>query len=399
MSEATAKREERLTSGYTGQMLFAIAFGSMSATAGRLAVPALLPTIIQTFQISAAQAGYAVTATIVAFGVAQYPGGRLSDELSRKTVLVVAAGMFLIGFAVLSISPTFILLLIGAAVIGVANGLYLPASLAEISELFTYRRGRAFGVNAASIQLGSAIGPGLVTVALAVGWWRLAFVPVVVLFGAVLIVMHLFSRDQYEFSEMPELDLRATLRRLTVSKQVRRTLLAFAVFGFTFQGAINFFPTFMQVTRDFEPVLANSVFATVFLLSMITNPLVGGLGDRFGYPLVAAGSVLIALCGLMILATFESTVATAASVLILGVGLSSFWPVMDAFIMEKLPDGSMAGDFGALNTFNLAGGSLGPVYVGYVAERAGYRLAYVGLAVPIIAVVMLLLLMWYADDR
>jgi MFS family permease len=380
-------------------MLFAIAFGSMSATAGRLAVPALLPSIIETFQISDAEAGYAVTATLVAFGVAQYPGGRLSDELSRKTVLVLAAGLFLVGFAVLSVSPTFLLLLVGAAVIGVANGLYLPASLAEISELFSSQRGRAFGVNAASIQLGSAIGPGLVAVALAVGWWRLAFVPVVALFGGVFVVLHFWSSDSYDFSGVPEFDLRATIRRLTVSRQVRRTLLAFAVFGFAFQGAINFLPTFMQVTRGFSPTLANVVFAAVFLLSMVTNPFVGSIGDRFGYPLVAAGGVLVALGGLAGLTSLESTAATAASVLVLGVGLSSFWPVMDAFIMDQLPDGSMGGDFGALNTFNLAGGSLGPIYVGFVAERTGYRDAYLGLAVPIVAVGALLLMMWYPGRR
>lgn len=380
-------------------MLFAIAFGSMSATAGRLAVPALLPTIIETFQISDAEAGYAVTATIVAFGIAQYPGGRLSDELSRKTVLVVAAGLFFVGFAVLSVSPTFLVLLLGAAVIGLANGLYLPASLSEISDLFSSRRGQAFGVNAASIQLGSAIGPGLVAVALALGWWRFAFVPVVVLFGVVLVVIHLFSGDPYDLSGMPDFDVRATLHRLTVSKQVRRTLLAFAVFGFTFQGAINFLPTFMQVTRDFSPTLANIVFASVFLLAMVTNPLVGGLGDRFSYPLVAAVAVLVALGGLFSLTSFESTAATAASVVVLGVGLSSFWPVMDAFIMSRLSDGSMGGDFGALNTFNLAGGSVGPVYVGYVAERAGYQVAFLGLSVPILVVAALLGIMWYTDRR
>jgi MFS family permease len=215
----------------------------------------------------------------------------------------------------------------------------------------------------------------------------------------VLVILHFWSSDPYDFSGVPEFDLRATIRRLTVSRQVRRTLLAFAVFGFAFQGTINFLPTFMQVMRGFSPTLANVVFAAVFLLSMVTNPFVGSIGDRFGYPLVAAGGVLVALGGLAGLTSLESTAATAVSVLVLGVGLSSFWPVMDAFIMDQLPDGSMGGDFGALNTFNLAGGSLGPIYVGFVAERTGYRDAYLGLAVPIVAVAALLLVMWYAGRR
>jgi MFS family permease len=372
-------------------MLLVISFGSMSITAGRLAVPALLPTIIETYGVSPAVAGYAVTATVVAFGLSQYPGGRLSDELSHRTVLVAAAGLFSVGFAVLSLSPTFLTLLAGAAVVGVANGLYLPASLAEISARFSARRGRAFGVNAGSFQLGSAIGPGLATVALALGWWRFAFVPVVVLFAAVLVLFHRWSTDPYTLAPVPTLDVRATLGRLSGSRTARRTALAFVVFGFVFQGGINFLPTFMQVSRGFSPTVASAVFAAVFLLSVVVNPAVGAAGDRVGHPRVAAAGALVGLAGLATFVTGTSVAATVAGVLAFGVGVSAFWPPMDAFVMSRLPDESAAGDFGVLNTFNLAGGSLGPVYVGVVAERAGYAAALAGLAVPILLTVVVLL--------
>jgi len=379
-------------------MLFVIAFGSMSATAGRLAVPALLPTIIETFQITAAVAGYAVTATIFGFGIAQYPGGSFSDELSRKTVLVLAAGLFILGFSVMTVSSTFLLLLIGAGVIGIANGLYLPASLAELSKLFTTRRGPAFGINGASIQLGSAIGPGLVIVALALGWWRLAFLPAVGLFVILLVSLHRWNKDEYVFRGVPAFNVRATLRRLAVTDRLRRAMIAFTVFGFVWQGGINFLPTLMQISRGFSPTLASTVFASVFLLSMVANPVAGELGDRFSYPTVATGATLIGLVGLIVLISFNSTVMTIGSCLLFGVGLSSFWPVMDALIMEQLPDNSMGGDFGALNTFNVLAGSLGPVYVGYAAERVGYPAAFLGLAAPLVVVLAVLVVMWRVGE-
>lgn len=375
--------------GYAGRMLAVLATGTVLNTAGRVALPSMLPTVIDAFDISPTAAGLAVTAIVAGMALTQYLGGRLSDALSRKTVLVGALAGFIVGFGLLAASPTYLVLLAGAVVVGVGQGLYLPASFAELTARFPERRGRALGINAASYSFGSALGPGLAVAALAVGVWRLAFLPVVVGFVPLLLALHLLGREPYVLGAVA-VDPRPTLRRLVAIPPIRRCLLAFGLVGFVWQGGLNFVPTVLQVERGFSPAGAGAVFAGLFVAGAVAAAVSGNVGDRVGYPTVAAAGVTVALAGLVVLVAVPTRPAAVAGVLLFGVGIASFWPVMDAFIIGQLPREHVAGDFGAVNTANLLVGSLGPVYVGFVAERASYAVAFGGFVVPAVAALAVL---------
>jgi MFS family permease len=226
--------------------------------------------------------------------------------------------------------------------------------------------------------------------ALALGAWRLAFLPVALLLAVVGVLLHRWSRQRYRV-ESVALEFRATLRRLVASTPVRRSLVAFGLVGFVWQGGVNFVPTLLQVERGLSPSLASGAFAALFVVGAVVNPVAGGVGDRVGYPTVAAAGLLVATAGLALLVAVPTRAAAVVGVGLFGVGVSAFWPVMDAFVLGQLPDGSVGGDFGALNTANLVVGSLGPTYVGVVAERAGYVVAFAGFAVPFLAAVVVLL--------
>lgn len=369
--------------GYSGRMLVVLTLGMGAGMAGRAAIPAMLPTIIDAYGITPSVAGLAISALIAGIALFQFAGGRLSDQTSRKTVLMAGVVLIALGFGALALAPAFAVFLVGAAVIGVGQGLYLPATFAQIADLFSARRGQAFGVNSAAFTLGSALGPGLAVAALAVGQFRLAYLPVVGLLVVVGILIHRLSREQYA-TGWPTLDTRATAIRLVRSPPIRRSLVAFAVVGFLWQGAVNFVPTLLQVDRGFSAAAAGAVFAGLFVVGTVSNLVAGNLGDRFGAPIVALGGVATGLVGLAVLVWADPTWMVIAGVLLFGFGVSAFWPVMDAYVMGRLPDDTAGGDFGAINTVNLAAGSLGPVYVGVVAERASYTAAYAGFVIPFV---------------
>jgi len=71
-------------------------------------------------------------------------------------------------------------------------------------------------------------------------------------------------------------------------------------------------------------------------------------------------------------------------VLVFALGITGFWPSMNAYVLTLFPDESMAGDFGALGAIYLGIGSIGPSYVGFVAERTTYHLAFIGLVLCLI---------------
>jgi len=165
----TAEREgERLFTGYSGRLFLTVSLGWLFVQLGRQLVPPLLPNIIDDLAISSTRAGFALTMMWGVYALCQYPSGRLSDRLSRKTLLVGGLGLLVVGFSAIGVASSYPAFLVGAGVAGLGAGLYPTAARALVSDLFVDRRGQAFGLHTASGSLGNAAAAGLAVVALIV---------------------------------------------------------------------------------------------------------------------------------------------------------------------------------------------------------------------------------------
>ena len=63
---------------------------------------------------------------------------------------------------------------------------------------------------------------------------------------------------------------------------------------------------------------------------------------------------------------------------------------MDAILLDAAPDANVGGDLGAARTVFFAVGSLGPAYVGVVAEQYGYAPAFIGIVLCLLVSTALL---------
>lgn len=369
---------ERLLTGYSGRLFLTISSGWLFIQLGRQVLPPLLPRVIDTLQITSTQAGFALTLMWGLYSLCQYPSGRLSDDLSRKTLLVSGSALLGFGFCIVWSTASYSMFLTGVAVVGLGSGLYPTAALALISELFVTRRGQAFGVHTAAGDLGNAAAAGLAAGAVAFGTWQAAFLPMSVLFVGLLVGLHLWSREPYVF-ERVDLELRSTGRRLFATGRLRWLLVAYILFAFTWQSFTGFLPTFLQVEKGLSVGLASTGFAVFFLVGMAVKPIAGLLGDRFGRTTVAVSGLLVGLSGLTSVLLARRTVVVFLGIGIFAVGLMSFPPVMQAFLMDIFPDRSMGGDMGGIRTIYIGLGSAGPTYVGFVAGVQSYTTAFAGL--------------------
>jgi predicted MFS family arabinose efflux permease len=377
---------ERLLTGYSGRLLVAVSVGWAAIQAGRLVLSPLLPTVMESLAITDFQAGMALSLMWGLYALCQYPSGRLSDNLTRKTLLVSGLALLVAGFVALASAPNYFLFLLGAAVVGTGAGLYPTPARALVSDLFVKRRGQAFGIHTASGDLGGAAAAGLAVVALAVAGWRSAFLPVVVVLAAVALALVVWSRERFTAPGADRetfveglADARATARRIWKNPRMRWLLLAYALFAFTWQSATGFLPTFLRASKGFPADLASGGFAALFVVGALVKPLSGSLGDRFARATVAAGALVVAAVALTGLLAASGTLAVGVAVVVFAAGLMAYPPVMQALLMDTFPDGSMGGDLGATRTVYLGLGSLGPSYVGFVAGRVSYAVAFAGL--------------------
>ncbi|SIR50669.1 Predicted arabinose efflux permease, MFS family [Haladaptatus litoreus] len=382
--------QERLVTGYSGKLLLAVSLGWAMIQTGRLVLSPMLPTVMESLRITEFQAGLAFTLLWGLYALGQYPSGRLSDHLSRKTLLATGLSLLVVGFGVLASAPTYAIFLLGAAVVGTGAGLYPTPARALVSDLFVSRRGQAFGLHGASGDAGGAVAAGLAIVVLAAATWRFAFLPVVLALVVVFVLLHQWNREAYTPPRIDATvgravlgDIRKTAGRFA-NRRTAALLVAYSLYAFVWQSVTGFLPTFLQEAKDFSPELAGGGFAVLFVVGALVKPLSGSLGDRISRPVVAAGSLVVATLALAGVILTTSTLAVTASVVVFSAGLMAYPPAMQAHLMDVFPDGSMGGDLGATRTIYIGLGSLGTTYVGFVAGEAGYTTAFAGLLVCLV---------------
>ncbi|MBO0845456.1 MAG: MFS transporter [Nocardioides sp.] len=139
-----------------------------------------LPSISNATHAGNSELQWIVSGYTLAFGLVPVLGGKLGDDHGRRVMFQVGVGGFATASLLSGLAPTA-LVLIGARVIqGLFGGLINPQVSGLVQQMFRgAERGRAFGVLGTTVGLGTAIGPVVGGLLIALGGphlgWRLVF--------------------------------------------------------------------------------------------------------------------------------------------------------------------------------------------------------------------------------
>ena len=116
----------------------------------------------------------------LAFGLVPVLGGKLGDDHGRRLMFQVGVGGFAVTSLLSGLAPTATFLIAARVLQGLFGGLINPQVSGLIQQMFgPADRGRAFGVLGTTVGLGTAIGPLVGGVLIALGGpglgWRLVF--------------------------------------------------------------------------------------------------------------------------------------------------------------------------------------------------------------------------------
>ncbi len=377
MSQASPRWADLFT-GYAGRMLLALSLAWFGVVTARLLLPPLLPAIIADFQITLAGAGLLLTLMQAVQALALYPSGRLSDQLSRATTILPGLVILTAGLAFIGLAPVYSVLLGAVTVLGAGAGLFTISSRALISDHFVENRGRALGIYAAGFNVGGILASALAAVTFE--RWRLPFLAIAVLLAGITAVYATLNREPvFPRTDSVETELVATLRRILSTPTLRGPLIAYSLYYFVTRSFLGFFPAYLQSSKGFSPAIASAAFAVVFAVGAVSKVLAGDLSDRFPRRLVAVGSVALAMIALVGIIIGQSLLVLAPSIVAFAAGHQAQFPLIDAILFDAAPEANAGGDLGASKTIFFLIGSLGPTYVGVVAEFSSYTVAFAGL--------------------
>jgi MFS family permease len=136
-----------------------------------LALPPVFVLLRVEFGLSGAELGLLVT--LVSAGMlAQIPLGEAVDRVGAKWPLVAGQVVTAVGICLTAIAPSYLWLLIGAAVTGLGQAPIHPANYALVATVTPPESlGRSFSVHTFGGYLGFAVGPVLIgAAAVTIGW-------------------------------------------------------------------------------------------------------------------------------------------------------------------------------------------------------------------------------------
>ncbi len=376
MSQAVIGRQQAGTTAVA--ILGAVTFCHFLNDVATSLLPAIYPMLKSSFDLSFAQIG---VITLIYQGIAslfQPIVGLYTDHRPQPYSLPFGMTCTLFGLAILAFAPGFLVLLAGAALLGIGSAIFHP----ESSRLARLASGGAHGFAQSLFQVGGNVGNSFAPLIAAFfilprGQESLAWFALLALVGIVLLTVvgrwykksghgvRKAGRSAAAASELP-------------AGQVRRAiavLVALIFSKFFYLSSITSYYIFYLMHRFALPTEKAQLCLFVFLASAAVGTFVGGpIGDRIGRKRVIWASILGVLPFTLAL-PYVGLPATIGLTILIGLVLSSAFSAIVVYAQELMPGrvGMVSGLFFGL-AFGMAG--IGAAVLGVLADWTSIDFVY-----------------------
>jgi FSR family fosmidomycin resistance protein-like MFS transporter len=342
-------------------------------------LPAIYPNLKTKFALNFVQIGLVTLVYQTTASILQPVVGLYADR--RPTPLALPGGTLfsLAGLLVLSMANHYVLLLVGAMLLGVGSSIFHP----ESSRVARMAAGGRHGLAQSSFQVGGNTGQALgpLAAALVVVRWGQSSLAYFALLSLLSCAILWNVGVWYKHHGLARLLHGARLAAAAVAlprKTVTRglaVLLVLVFSKFVYLASLGSYYTFYLIHRFGVSVQNAQLHLFVFLAAAAVGTFIGGpLGDRFGRRYVIWLSVLGPLPFTLLL-PHASLFWTGPLTVIIGLILASAFPAIVVFAQELMPGkvGMVSGMFFGFS-FGVAG--LAAALLGALADATSIEFVY-----------------------
>lgn len=325
MEKTMSKPTDTHLAGTRRWALASVALSVLLSSLGISIANVGLPTLAQAFGVPFQSVQWVVLAYLLAVSATVVGIGRLGDMVGRRRLLLAGLGLYTAASALCGVAPALELLLAARAVQGLGAAAMMALAMAFVGDIVPKdRTGSAMGLLGTMSAVGTALGPSLGGLLIAVAGWPALFLATAPFAAAALVLAHRHlpadrprpTGAPARFDFMGSLLLGATLAAYALAMTLGRggfgtvnaALLTAALLGAGAFVAVERRAAAPLVRLDLlrDPVLApglamNALVSTVLMATLVVGPfyLSRGLGlDAAAVGLaVSAGPVVSALAG------------------------------------------------------------------------------------------------------
>src|SRR5712671_2368843 len=342
-------------------------------------LPSIYPILKSSFHLNFTQIGFITLTFQITASLLQPVIGHYTDRKPMPYSLPIGMVFTLVGLLLLAIAPTFSLLLLAAALIGMGSAVFHP----ESSRVARMASGGKHGFAQSFFQVGgntgSAIGPLLaVFIILPHGQIGSAWFSIAALLGIFVLIRvsrwykahlaHLQSRPARHAEESSPLPRKQVITAIAV-------LIALVFSKYFYLAGLTSYYTFYLISKFHVSVQSSQLHLFAFLAAVAAGTLIGGpVGDRIGRKSVIWCSILGVLPFTLLL-PYSNLFWTEILSVVIGLILASAFSVIVVYAQELVPGkvGMISGlCFGF--AFGMAG--LGAAILGELADITSINFVY-----------------------
>ncbi|WP_406147476.1 MFS transporter [Streptomyces sp. NBC_01012] len=353
--------------------LLALAIGAFGIGTTEFVIMGLLPDVASDFQVSIPTAGFLVTGYALGVVLGAPLMTVLGTRVTRKRMLMVLMGLFIVGNVVSALAPVFGVMLAGRVIASLAHGAFFGIGSVVAAELVApEKKAGAIAMmftglttaNVVGVPLGTSIGQNF--------GWRVTFFVVAGLGVLGLVGVAKLVPEQPKPQGVRIRHELAAFRNVQVLLAMAMTILGFGgVFA-----AITYITPMMTETAGFATSSVTWLLV-LFGLGMVGGNLLGGkFADRHLMPMLYVSLGALAVVLALFTLTAHNKIAAAVTIVLIGaLGFATVPPLQKRVLDQAAgaPTLASAVNIGAFNLGNALSAWLGGIVIaagfGYTAPN------------------------------
>ena len=340
----------------------------------------ILPFVKSSLSLSDVQIGVLSSIRQSSMTGLNLPSGFIADSYRRYTSLILFSAImsFGSGYFLMGVTNSYSIAILASAVIGFGTALWHPAGIGALSITYPNNRGTALSIHGVGASIGDSLGPIIVgALFLQFSWQNIMMLhfPASIVAGLIIsfsvIKAYRWQNEKKEFK-----NYLSDIKKLASSIQ---TISIMASYSFISMGRLviqTFLPIYISETLGYSSFVLGVYLTLLYVLGMISQPIMGVASDKYGRKMVLAPSY--GLLSLLYLGLIISNNSIQLGIVISSIGLF-FYAVSNiatSAIMDIADKNIQSSSMGIMALFSQPFTLIAPILAGFFVQISNIQSAF-----------------------